>query len=168
MLLLDVNILIYAFRDDMKEHPPIAAFLNELVNSGEMFGVPEICLCSLLRIVTQSAFEPPSTPESVFNFCTALRSISTFMQIRPSDRHWDIFQGLFAHGKLSGKSVSDAYLAAFAIDRGDIFVTADKDFAKFPGLTWRHPLKRHATTNPRPIPGNTRTPRTSSETVRQT
>jgi hypothetical protein len=148
-MLLDVNILIYAFREDAAEHAPIAAFMNELVNSGDMFGVPETCMTSLVRTVTQKAFKPPSTLASVFHFCDVLRSVPTFLQVQPSDRHWKIFQEICVKSKATGALVADAYLAAFAIDRGDEWVTTDKDFSKFPGLTWRHPLKRHAITNPR-------------------
>ena len=148
-MLLDVNILVYAFRDDSAQHSAMAAFLNELVNGTSMFGVPETCMSSLVRTVTQSAFKPPSTLASVFHFCDVLRSAPTFMQVQPSDRHWKIFQEVCVKSKASGPLVADAYLAAFAIDRGDEWVTADRDFSKFPGLTWRHPLKGHSITNPR-------------------
>ena len=60
VMLLDVNILVYAFRDDADQHPPMAAFLNDLVNGTSMFGVPETCMSSLVRTVTQKAFRPPS------------------------------------------------------------------------------------------------------------
>ena len=36
--------------------------------------------------------------------------------------------------------VTDAYLAALAIEHGCEFVTTDSDFARFEGLRWRHPL----------------------------
>ena len=38
--------------------------------------------------------------------------------------------------------VSDAYLAALAIHSGCVLFTADRGFARHPGLRWRHPLRR--------------------------
>ena len=56
----------------------------------------------------------------------------------PSSRHWDIFVGLRAD--VRGPLVADAYLAALAIEHGCELITTDSDFARFPGLRWRHPL----------------------------
>jgi predicted nucleic acid-binding protein len=36
--------------------------------------------------------------------------------------------------------VADAYHAALAIESGAEWVTTNRDFARFPGLHWRHPL----------------------------
>ena len=43
-------------------------------------------------------------------------------------------------GAASGDLVSDAYLAAVATALGAELVSADRDFARFPGLRWRRPL----------------------------
>jgi hypothetical protein len=40
----------------------------------------------------------------------------------------------------TGALVPDAYFAALAIESGSEWVTADRDYARFPGLRWRHPL----------------------------
>ncbi|MCY3786131.1 MAG: PIN domain-containing protein, partial [bacterium] len=39
-----------------------------------------------------------------------------------------------------GNLVQDAYLAALAIESGSEWITTDRDFSRFPGLRWRHPL----------------------------
>jgi hypothetical protein len=36
--------------------------------------------------------------------------------------------------------VPDAYFAALAIESGCDWITTDRDFARFKGLRWRHPL----------------------------
>ena len=41
---------------------------------------------------------------------------------------------------LGGKLIPDAYLAALALEHGCEFISTDKDFRRFPGLRWRHPL----------------------------
>jgi len=41
-----------------------------------------------------------------------------------------------------GKLVADAQHAAVAIEHGCTMVSTDSDFDRFPGLRWRHPLRR--------------------------
>jgi len=61
--------------------------------------------------------------------------------VAPGERHWDIFGRLCREGGATGNLVPDAWLAALAIEWGCEFVTTDRDFARFPGLRWRHPLQ---------------------------
>jgi toxin-antitoxin system PIN domain toxin len=149
VILLDVNVLVYAHRADSPEHPTFREFLDELLNGGSAFGVPEMVLSSVVRIATQSFQKPPSTTKDALEFCLSVRSSPKCHVLFPSPAHWSIFDRLCRAINAKGNLVADAYLAAFAIDRGDTWVTADADFGKFPGLTWRHPLKRQSVTNPR-------------------
>jgi predicted nucleic acid-binding protein len=41
---------------------------------------------------------------------------------------------------VKGDLVAHAALAALAIESGSEWVTTDRDYARFPGLRWRHPL----------------------------
>jgi uncharacterized protein len=108
------------------------------VNGTQTFGVPEMGFASLVRIVTQSAFKPPSTVRTALDFCNAVMSSRSCLVLRPSERHWRIFEDLCRSSSgVKGKHVADAYLAAFAIDRGDEWITFDRDFARFRGLRWR-------------------------------
>jgi hypothetical protein len=58
----------------------------------------------------------------------------------PGERHWEIFTRLCRGTDAKGNVVPDAYLAALAIEAGAEWVTTDRDYARFPGLRWRHPL----------------------------
>jgi hypothetical protein len=58
----------------------------------------------------------------------------------PGERHWGIFRRLCNEVGARGNLVPDAYLAALAIESGSEWVTTDRDYARFPGLRWRHPL----------------------------
>jgi toxin-antitoxin system PIN domain toxin len=149
MILLDVNVLVYAHREDLPEHPTNKRFLEGLIGGESPFGVPEMAFSSVIRIVTQNAFKPPSTLEQAIGFCDAVMSAPNCLVLRPTDNHWRIFERICRASRARGKVVADAYLAAFAIDRDDEWVTTDKDFSKFPGLRWRHPTDAHARTNPR-------------------
>lgn len=149
MDLLDANILIYAFRDDTAPHAAVAAYLNELASGERAFGVPELCLSALVRVVTQKPWMPPSATPKVLQFCAALRSSPQCMVVQPSERHWHVFDQLCRMSGASGKLVADAYLAAYAVDRDDEWVTFDSDFRHFPGLRWRNPIVGQSRTNPR-------------------
>ncbi len=149
MLLIDVNVLVYAHRAELPQHPPFARFLEGLLAEERSFGVPEIALSSFVRVVTQPAFRPPSTTAEALDFCAALKSSPRCMIVQPSGRHWAIFDRLCRAAGARGKLVPDAYLAAFALDLDAEFVTADRDFGKFPGLRWRLLPEGRARTNPK-------------------
>jgi uncharacterized protein len=71
-------------------------------------------------------------------FCQRLVDWPRASLITPSRRHWDLFTALCRD--INGPLVADAYIAALAIEHGCELVTTDGDFARFPGLRWRHPL----------------------------
>ncbi len=61
-------------------------------------------------------------------------------QDAPGPRHWEIFVRLCRAVRVKGNLVQDAYLAALAIESGSEWITTDRDYSRFPGLRWRHPL----------------------------
>ena len=149
MQVLDVNILVYAHRAEGPEHPAIAAYLDELVNGDQRFGVPEIVFSSLVRIATQPKLNPRGTPAQALDFCRSVMSSPRCLVIQPSESHWTTFDRVCRAVQARGKLVADAYLAAFALDRDDEWVTTDRDFANFPGLRWRLLPGGQSFTNPR-------------------
>lgn len=149
MLLIDVNVLVYAHRSELPQHPSISDFINDLLVEQRPFGIPEIALSSFVRIVTQRAFHPPSDTAKALDFCAAMTSAASCIVVQPGERHWAIFDRLCRATNATGKLVPDAYLAAFAVDRDAEWVTADRDFGKFPGLTWRLMPENRRRTNPK-------------------
>jgi predicted nucleic acid-binding protein len=71
----------------------------------------------------------------------ALRAQPRAVALRSGERHWELFTSLCRSGDARGNLVADAYHAALAIEAGAALVTTDRDFARFPGLRWRHPLE---------------------------
>ena len=139
MQLPDVNVLIYAHREDGPEHVRYAAWLRALVEANEPFAVAEVVLAGFLRIVTNGRiFDPPTPMKTAIGFCEHLVEWPRAVLVAPSRRHWDLFVALCAD--IQGPLVSDAYVAALAIEHGCELVTTDSDFARFKGLRWRHPL----------------------------
>ena len=139
MQLPDVNVLIYAHREDAHEHHRYAAWLRALAQADEPFAIAEIVLASFLRIVTNGKiFDPPTPMHTAITFCQRLVEWPQAVLVTPSRRHWDLFVELCAN--IHGPLVTDAYLAALAIEHGCELITTDSDFARFKGLRWRHPL----------------------------
>ncbi len=139
MLLPDVNVLIYAHREDGPEHERYAAWLRALTASAAPFALSEVVLAGFLRIVTnRRIFDPPTPMGTAIQFCQKLVSRPRAVMIAPGRRHWDIFVGLCR--KIEGPLVTDAYLAALALEHGCELVSTDSDFARFPEVRWRHPL----------------------------
>jgi predicted nucleic acid-binding protein len=73
-------------------------------------------------------------------FVAELRAQPHRVLVQPGTRHWEIFERLCRECRARGNLVSDAYLAALAIESGCERVTTDRDYSRFAGLRWRHPL----------------------------
>jgi hypothetical protein len=141
VLLVDVNVLVYAFRRDASDHRKYEKWLSELLDSDQAFGMTDAVLSGFVRIVTHPAiFNPPSTIDRAISFVNQIRNRPQCVSIAPGPRHWDLFTALCRTTGATGNLVPDAYLAAMAIESGCEWITTDRDFAKFPNLNWRHPL----------------------------
>ncbi len=141
MILADVNVLVYAHREDAPRHAAYRQWLEELVNGDQAYGMSDLVLSGFLRVVTHPrVFNPPSQLAEALAFAQLLRGQPNAVPIAPGPRHWDIFASLCQVAGVKGNLVPDAYLAALAIESGSEWVTTDRDYSRFPGLKWRHPL----------------------------
>ncbi len=140
MTLPDVNVLVYAHKRDSPRHEEYLAYLTSLVEN-EPFALAHIILSGFVRVTTSpKIMKPPSTLTEALAFSEGLRERKNCTVIAPGSSHWVIFTDLCKQTNARGNDVTDAYLAALTIEHGCEFVTADKGFARFPGLRWRHPL----------------------------
>ena len=141
MILADVNVLIYAHREDADRHGEYAAWLAQQASSATAFGVSELVLSGFVRIVTHPRIFDVQTPLSkALEFARAVREMPNGVAVSPGERHWEIFTSLCEAVDARGNLVPDAYLAALAIESGAEWITTDRDFSRFPGLRWSHPL----------------------------
>jgi hypothetical protein len=142
MVLIDVNILVYAHREDATNHSAYREWLEALINSDQSFGMSDLVLSGFMRVVTHpKVFEPPSSLEQALAFTQDLRDAPNCVPIAPGPRHWDIFCRLCSAAGAKGNLIPDAFFAAMAIENGCEWITADRDYSRFPGLRWRHPLR---------------------------
>jgi len=142
VLLIDVNVLVYAHRQDTVDHRAYRKWLDDVLGSDGAFGVADIVLSGFLRVVTHPRiFKTPSSPDQAFAFATELRAAPNARLIEPGPRHWEIFERLCRDTAARGNLLADAFLAAIAIERGCEWITTDGDYARFKGLRARHPLR---------------------------
>ena len=141
MILVDANILLYA-EDSL--HP-----LNQQARTWwdkQLSGSETVCLCWLvltafIRIGTNPrVFEQPLSLEQAISRVQSWLDQPCTRIIGPTQRHWLVFKQMLVEGQASANLVTDAYLAALAIQHGCTLATTDCDFARFPRLKWRNPF----------------------------
>jgi toxin-antitoxin system PIN domain toxin len=141
MMLLDVNVLVHAHREDAPGHAGFRDWLVDVASSDQAFGLADLALAGFVRVVTHPrVFSRPTPIEVALRFAEELRALPQAVIIAPGPRHWEIFAGLCRKAAARGNLVPDAFLAALAIESGSEWITTDRDYGRFPGLRWRHPL----------------------------
>ena len=141
MIIPDVNVLVTAFHEGAPDHGAMRAWLAEALSGDEPIGLADTVLAGFVRVSTHARiFTKPAPTPMAFAFVDALRRQPTVVDIAPGSRHWTIFRRLCTTAGAKGNLVADAYLAAIAIEAGGEWITLDRDFSRFSGLRWRHPL----------------------------
>lgn len=134
-------MLVYAFHEGAPDHDRYRGWLTAAVESDESLGISDHVLSGFVRVATHPRiFSPPAPVERALAFAAALRTQPNAVAVSPGPRHWEIFERLCLAVGAKGNLVPDAYLAALAIESGSEWNTTDRDFSRFPGLRWRHPL----------------------------
>jgi toxin-antitoxin system PIN domain toxin len=140
MILPDVNVLIYAFRQDSPHHAVCRIWLAEVIEGDARFALSPLALSAFVRVTTNPrAFRSPSTLTEAFDFCRNLMGQPHCQIVEPGERHWDIFERICVESDTRGPRVSDAWFAALAIEWDCDLITFDRDYARFRGLKWRTP-----------------------------
>lgn len=140
MMLADVNVLVGANRRDHPHHTVCFEWLKGVTKGGEPFAVAPLILSAVVRILTsRKIFIEATTLSEAFRYCDELLYHPLAKLVEPGSRHWTIFSNLCHQTKTIGPDVSDAWLAALAIEHGCEWISLDRDFAAYPGLRWRSP-----------------------------
>jgi uncharacterized protein len=141
MRCVDVNVLVYAHREDTEDHERYRGWLEQARTGDEPLGVSSFVLSGFVRVVTHpKVFREPTPTAVALAFADAVSASPSALALAPGPRHWDIFKRLCTDHDVRGNLVPDAFLAALAIEAGGTWYSADRGFARFPTLRWRHPL----------------------------
>ncbi len=141
MTVLDVNILIYASVMEDANHNRVLTWLNNLFVGYDTIGLPWQTLAGFLRISTDRRLRVnPRTPADVFQNVRDWLEQPRVVIVHPGPHHLDLIEKMIVEGQAIGPLVSDAVLAALAIENGATLASTDRDFSRFPGLKWVNPL----------------------------
>ena len=140
MIVLDANILLYAYGTKSPQHEKALTLVQDLFSGAELVGLPWQTIAAFLRISTNARLAGSRpVPEAEREIDEWLKQPSVRMLV-PGDDHWTLFRRMVVEGQASGVLVSDAEIAALTMEYGGMLYTADRDFARFPGLRWKNPL----------------------------
>jgi toxin-antitoxin system PIN domain toxin len=141
VILVDANLLLYAYHPRAEQHAQSRAWLEDVLSGPGLVRFAWLTLWAFLRIITNPrAFERP------LSVTEAEAAISSWLAqpvagiLEPGERHWELLRGLVRDGQATGPLVMDAVLAAIALEHGATVCTTDRDFSRFPGITWMNPL----------------------------
>lgn len=141
MIVLDANILLYAYDASSQLHEKARAWVEQLFSDGTAVGLPWQTVAAFLRITTH-----PRLPGSRLSAEEATQIVEAWLDqpnvrlLAPGDQHWPVLRKMVIDGQARGPLVSDAHLAALTAEYGGILQTTDRDFARFPALRWANPL----------------------------
>jgi toxin-antitoxin system PIN domain toxin len=140
VIVVDVNILLAAHRDDHPHHPVVRPWFEGMLRGTEPFCVPSAVAASFVRLAThRRVFREPTGVADAFAFLRAVFGQPHHLTLGPGESHLDLFERLCLEGDAFGDLAIDAYLAAIAIEHGATLVSLDRDFARFRGLGWQRP-----------------------------
>jgi uncharacterized protein len=142
VILVDANLLLYA-EDSLSEHHEAArAWWDE-----QLSGTVPVCLSwpvlkAFIRIGTNARLH--QRPLTLKEACERVQSWldqPCVRLIQPTEEHWKIFQRMLKEGNATGNLVSDAHLAALAVEHNCALQSTDNDFARFKNLKWNDPVR---------------------------
>jgi uncharacterized protein len=141
MMLVDANLLLYAYDPAAREHEASRHWLEASLSGTVLLRFSWLTVWAFLRIITNPrVFERPLTMAEAEHHVSSWLAQPVAGILEPGERHWEILRPLARDGQVSGPLVMDAALAAIAIEHGATLCTTDRDFARFPGLTWMNPI----------------------------
>ena len=141
MIVLDANILLYAYDSSSSHHVKARAWVEQAFSDSAPVGLPWQTISAFLRIMTNLRL-----PGERFTLQEAVEIVDRWLEqpnvrlLAEGEDHWPLFRQLMVEGQASGALVSDAHLAALTLEYGGVLQTTDRDFARFPNLRWANPL----------------------------
>jgi uncharacterized protein len=141
MLLIDTNLLVYAYVREMPEHGRALVWLDEQFRRNIRIGMPWHSLLGFVRVVSNPRGFPRATSVSqAWDQVRRWLGAENSWVPLPAERHGEILDDIFAKVRVNSRFVMDAHLAALAIEHGLTLCSNDRDFARVPNLRWINPL----------------------------
>ena len=141
MTIIDANLLLYAYNADAPQHVAAAKWLGALLDSSEPIALPWVTIWAFVRISTNLRIWPnPLEAKQAFAIVREWVSQPGVIILQPGPRHAELLERLVSEHVATGALVTDAVLAALAMENGGVLASTDQDFGRFSGLRWVNPL----------------------------
>ncbi len=141
MIIVDANLLIYAYNKAEPKHDPSRRWLDAALQGTEPVGLAWLVVLAFLRIGTSARVMPlPISWAQACSFVDEWLEQPVVEIVQPTPRHWTVLRDFIHAGQAAGNLTSDAHLAALAIEHGATLYTTDQDFSRFPGLKFVNPI----------------------------
>lgn len=141
MIVIDANVLLYAYNADAPQHRTTAKWLATLLESGETVAVPWVTIWAFIRVSTNPRiWTNPKSAQEAFAIVGDWLAQPGIITLQPGPLHTEILEKLVVDYGATGPLVTDAVLAALATEHGAILASTDQDFRRFPHLKWVNPL----------------------------
>jgi toxin-antitoxin system PIN domain toxin len=140
--LLDANVLLYAYDSSSAHHAACRDWLQAALNDDEPVGLPWQTSLAFIRISTNPrAVSRPLEPKEACAIVSILFERPNVVVVEPGEQFWSTFLKLVADGRVSGPLVTDAALAALALEQGASVCSTDRDFRRFDGVSVTDPTE---------------------------
>lgn len=140
MKLVDANVLLYAVNTDAERHTASRRWLDGALSSGDTVAFAWVALLAFVRLATkQGLFPSPLSLEEAMDRVDAWVAAPAAVVVDPTPDHAGIVRRLLGPLGAAGNLVSDAHLAALALEHRCEVVSWDHDFGRFEGVQWRTP-----------------------------
>lgn len=140
MICPDANLLIYAYTPQERFHNASRTWLEDILSGTETVGLPNISVHAFMRVQTDPRGRSPVTFQQAAETVDSWLALPHVRILYPGDAHWHLYQGLAAEAGIRGTDLTDAAIAAIAMEHGGTIHTNDRDFARFPNLRCHYPL----------------------------
>ncbi|MBA3797324.1 MAG: type II toxin-antitoxin system VapC family toxin [Candidatus Limnocylindrales bacterium] len=141
MIIVDANLLLYAYDSASPRHGPARSWLETILEGDEQVGFSLVTLLAFVRIATSPmVFERPLPVRGAIALVQEWLTLPNVALTEPGGRHWSVLAGVAEAGQARGSLIMDAHLATLAVEHGATIHTTDRDFARFPGLRFKDPI----------------------------
>jgi len=138
--LVDANVLLYAVNRDARHHEEARAWLDGALSGGDTVAFSWVALLAFVRLATKAGLFPsPLTVDEAMDRVDAWLAAGPAVVVEPTVDHARIVRDLLRPVGVGGNLVSDAHLAALAVEHRCTLVSYDHDFGRFHGVTWQTP-----------------------------
>jgi len=141
MIAPDANLLIYAYTPQDPLHKAGRRWLEDILSNVEPVGIPILSIQAFMRIQTDPRGRSGVTFQQAAETVNSWLALPHVRILYPGERHWMLYQQLCAKVHIRGAQLTDAAIAAIAQEYGATVYSHDRDFARFPGLSWIDPLE---------------------------